>query len=143
MARATTGAAKAVKRSGAGQLRGTTKAAAKVLPTSKEELRARVEKLERANANLRVKNKEFRRIAEESAERLEGLQTQMEANERKVARQLKRDGSTPDEVGPEFSATPERTTRTKRMPRKYSDNPPVIADGIDARTGENRDHEAD
>jgi septal ring factor EnvC (AmiA/AmiB activator) len=143
MARATTGAAKAVKRSAAGLLRGTAKTTAKVLPTSKEELRARVEKLERANANLRIKNKEFRRIAEEAAERLEALQTQLEANERKVARQLKRDGSAQEELGSDFSATPDRTTRAKRMPRKYSDNPPVIADGMDSRTGENRDQEAD
>jgi len=81
MARATTVLAKARKRN-VGRIGGATK----ILPTSKEELRARIEKLERANANLRIKNKEFRRLAEDAAERLESLQTQIESTAAKLAR---------------------------------------------------------
>lgn len=57
-----------------------------VSATSKEELRARVEKLERANSTLRVKNKELRLAYVEAAEKVDALTTQLEAAERRAAR---------------------------------------------------------
>jgi predicted RNase H-like nuclease (RuvC/YqgF family) len=78
MARATTGTAKARKRP-SGRIHAAASPTAKLAPSSKEELRARIEKLERANANLRIKNKDYRRLAEEAAERLEALQSAVES----------------------------------------------------------------
>ena len=54
---------------------------------SKEELRARVEKLERANATLRVKNKELRIVAVEAAEQVDALTMQLANSERRGGRQ--------------------------------------------------------
>ena len=122
MARATTGTAKTAKRRPVAPVRGVTKPAAKVLPTSKEELRARIEKLERANANLRVKNKEFRRIAEETAERLEALQVQIESSDRKAARFQKREnGADLNGVEAGGAVPPDKAPRAKRVPRKIAE----------------------
>lgn len=63
-----------------------TTATPAVSATSKEELRARIEKLERANSTLRVKNKELRLAYVETAEKVDALTTQLEAAERRAAR---------------------------------------------------------
>jgi hypothetical protein len=78
MARATSARTKRVGRPSSGRSAATKTTTAKQRPApkvpvvtasaSKEELRARVEKLERANATLRVKNKELRIVAVEAAE---------------------------------------------------------------------------
>jgi hypothetical protein len=56
-------------------------------PASKEELRAKVEKLERANAILRKKNKELRNVALETAEQVDGLTLQLAKSERQGGQQ--------------------------------------------------------
>ena len=56
---------------------------------SKEELRSRVEKLERANATLRVKNKELRTIAVDAAEQVDSLTVQLASSERRMGRQAR------------------------------------------------------
>ena len=56
---------------------------------SKEELRARVEKLERANATLRIKNKELRIVAVEAAEQVDALTLQLATSERRAGRQTR------------------------------------------------------
>jgi hypothetical protein len=48
-----------------------------VLPLTKVELLVRVEKLERANGRLRVKNKELNRVNEVMYERLETFDAQL------------------------------------------------------------------
>jgi hypothetical protein len=53
---------------------------------SKDELRARVEKLERANATLRIKNKELRIVAAEAAEQVDALTVQLAHSERRAGR---------------------------------------------------------
>ena len=53
---------------------------------SKDDLRAQVEKLERANANLRVKNRELKRAAGEAAGRAEELERQVSRHDRRAAR---------------------------------------------------------
>jgi hypothetical protein len=60
-----------------------------VAASSKEELRARVEKLERANATLRVKNKELRIVAVEAAEQVDALTLQLANSERRAGRQAR------------------------------------------------------
>jgi hypothetical protein len=54
---------------------------------TKEELRARVEKLERANAMLRKKNKELRSVALETAEQVDALTLQLAKSDRQGGRQ--------------------------------------------------------
>jgi hypothetical protein len=99
MARATLNKAKAAGRHASGRATATKisvvkqRAAAK-LPvatgsTSKEELRSRVEKLERANATLRVKNKELRIVAVEAAEQVDMLTLQLANMERRAGRQTR------------------------------------------------------
>ncbi len=56
---------------------------------SKEELRARVEKLERANATLRIKNKELRIVAVEAAEQVDALTLQLANSGRSSGRQTR------------------------------------------------------
>jgi hypothetical protein len=89
------------------------KIAAAALPTSKEELRARVEKLERANATLRVKNKELRLVAVQAAEQVDALTLQLASSERRAVRQGRH------EAPAEAVATREitRPTRAKRKVR--------------------------
>ena len=66
--------------------RGAPKVAPVTVSASKEELRARVEKLERANATLRVKNKELRIVAVEAAEQVDALTLQLASSERRAGR---------------------------------------------------------
>lgn len=54
---------------------------------SKEELRARIEKLERANSTLRQKNKELRFAYVEAAERVDQLTVRLESVESRHGRQ--------------------------------------------------------
>jgi hypothetical protein len=82
------GRAIAVK-TGAVKQRGAPKMLAMTAAASKEELRARVEKLERANATLRVKNKELRIIAVEAAEQVDALTVQLQNSERRAGRQAR------------------------------------------------------
>ncbi len=93
--------------------RATPKATPSALPSSKEELRARVEKLERANATLRVKNKELRLVAVEAAEQVDALTLQLASSERRAGRLGRH------EAPAEAVATREitRPTRGKRRAR--------------------------
>jgi hypothetical protein len=90
--------------------------AAAASPASKEELRARVEKLERANATLRVKNKELRLVAVEAAEQVDALTLQLASSERRAVRHGRH------EAPAEAVATREitRPTRAKRKARSTS-----------------------
>jgi hypothetical protein len=91
MARAASARTKRVGRPSSGRSAATKMTAAKQRPApkvpvvtasaSKEELRARVEKLERANATLRVKNKELRIVAVEAAEQVDALTLQLAKSE--------------------------------------------------------------
>jgi hypothetical protein len=96
--------------------RAAAKVAVPASPASKEELRARVEKLERANATLRVKNKELRLVAVEAAEQVDALTLQLASSERRAVRQGRH------EAPAEAVATREitRPTRTKRKARAAS-----------------------
>ncbi len=96
MARATTGKSKSPGRPSSGRSAGAkagpgragaaSKAAPAAASASKDELRARVEKLERANATLRVKNKELRVVAVEAAEQVDALTVQLANSERRAGR---------------------------------------------------------
>jgi hypothetical protein len=88
LGRPSSGRAVSVKTSAAKQ-RGAPKAQATAASASKEELRARVEKLERANATLRVKNKELRIVAVEAAEQVDALTVQLANSERRAGRQTR------------------------------------------------------
>jgi hypothetical protein len=107
------------------------KAPAAAAPSSKEELRARVEKLERANATLRVKNKELRLVAVEAAEQVDALTLQLASSERRAVRQGRH------EAPAEAVATREitRPTRAKRKARAASSEDDVHEDnGRDSQT---------
>jgi hypothetical protein len=106
MARVTTGKSKTASRSAMGrvssatsrtsprsapQSRALAKVAAGAASTSKEELRARVEKLERANATLRIKNKELRLAYVEAAETVDALTIRLANSERRGERQARPD----------------------------------------------------
>jgi hypothetical protein len=54
---------------------------------SKDELRAQVEKLERANATLRAKGREANRVAKSSAARIAEMEGEIDRLEKKVASQ--------------------------------------------------------
>jgi hypothetical protein len=95
MARSTIKKTKAVGRPASGRATATKvsvvkhRAAVATGSTSKEELRSRVEKLERANATLRVKNKELRIVAVEAAEQVDMLTLQLANMERRAGRQAR------------------------------------------------------
>jgi len=99
MARATPARTKSVGRPASGRAaaaklsiakqRSSAKAPTVTGSASKEELRARVEKLERANATLRVKNKELRIVAVEAAEQVDALTLQLANSERRAGRQAR------------------------------------------------------
>jgi hypothetical protein len=136
MARATSDTPKSVGRPRIGRLNASktrvapTRAAAKLAatpaagPASKEELRARVEKLERANATLRVKNKELRLVAVEAAEQVDALTLQLASSERRAVRQGRH------EAPAEAVATREitRPTRAKRKARASSSEDDIHGD---------------
>jgi DNA repair exonuclease SbcCD nuclease subunit len=58
---------------------------------SKDELRARIEKLERANATLRTKNKDLRLAHVEVSEQVEALTLKLESLERRAERQARQE----------------------------------------------------
>ena len=62
-------------------------------PSTKEELRLRVEKLERANAMLRVKNKELRMAYVTAAEQADQLTIKLESAERRAERRARQEGA--------------------------------------------------
>ncbi len=88
-ARPTNGRAAAPAKTRTNGTRGAVKASSPSAGSSKEELRARVEKLERANATLRAKNKELRLAAVESAEQVDTLTVQLATSERRASRQAR------------------------------------------------------
>lgn len=67
---------------------GVTKPVAAVAPMpklSKDELRAQVDKLGRANANLRSRNRELKRAIAEASDRIAALEAELGRNEGQVA----------------------------------------------------------
>lgn len=81
------GRSAAVAKTRATGVRAAAKAPTSSAAASKDELRARVEKLERANATLRAKNKELRLVAVESAEQVDALTVRLANTERGLSRQ--------------------------------------------------------
>lgn len=69
--------------------RSAAKTPAAASAVSKDDLRARIEKLERANATLRAKNKDLRLANVEAAEQLDELTVRLEAAERRAGRQVR------------------------------------------------------
>lgn len=65
----------------------SVKLAAGSLTASKDELRARIEKLERANATLRSKNKDLRVAHVDASEQVDALTLKLEILERRIERQ--------------------------------------------------------
>ena len=82
-------------------------AAAPALKLSKDELRVQVEKLERANATLRVKNREANRTAKTATARIAEL-------EESVARLTKNAASQTPSANGEKAAKPSRAKRQSR-----------------------------
>jgi len=105
--RASTGKMNPVKQ------RAAAKPPAVTASASKEELRARVEKLERANATLRVKNKELRIVAVEAAEQVDALTLQLANSERRPGRQPRHEAPA-DAVETRELTRPGRTKRKAR-----------------------------
>ncbi|MCB8876748.1 hypothetical protein [Acidisoma silvae] len=69
----------------------SVKLAAASPAASKDELRARIEKLERANATLRFKNKDLRLSYVEASEQVDALTVKLESLERRAERQSRQD----------------------------------------------------
>ena len=95
-----------------------TVAAAPALKLSKDELRVQVEKLERANATLRVKNREANRTAKTATARIAEL-------EESVARLTKNAASQTPSANGEPAAKP---FRAERQSRGIEDQKPAILD---------------
>ena len=87
---------------------------------SKDELRARVEKLERANATLRTKGREALRNARDAAARIAELEGQVARLEKRVASETE-----PTAVG--RAAGPGRSRRTRREIDPGDAVPPGVA----------------
>jgi small-conductance mechanosensitive channel len=94
--------------------------AASVPKLSKDALRAQVAKLERANATLRVKNREGNRTARTAAARIAELEDQVARLEQQVASQVA-------PVQPSASAGPRRK-RQSRPPIGSDDAVPPLPD---------------
>jgi hypothetical protein len=114
--------------------RPSVKLAAAAATASKEELRARIEKLERANATLRAKNKDLRLAHVEASEQLDALTLKIETLERRIERQAKQ------EAGP--SGRPGRSPAAAGSGRGRKAPPPVSADQATAETAEDDENEA-
>jgi hypothetical protein len=84
---------------------------------SKDELRASVEKLERANASLRIKNRDANRAAKLNAARITELEEQVVKLEKQAARAGARSGLKPTKV-----------TRVKRRSPEAGSGDAVSAD---------------
>jgi hypothetical protein len=94
-------------------------AAAPTLKLSKDELRVQVEKLERANATLRAKNREANRTARAATARIAELEEQVAKLAKKAALQ------TPPEGNGKRAATP---FRVNRQSRGIEDQKPAVFD---------------
>ena len=70
---------------------------------SKEELRLQAEKLERANALLRKKNKELRRAANDANARVAELETMVARFEQRIAKEASREAAAAKEASREAS----------------------------------------
>lgn len=88
--------------------RPAAKPAASAGAVSKDDLRARIEKLERANSTLRAKNKELRLAHVEASEQLDQLTLRLEAMERRAERQARAETETPAGRGRGSAASPRR-----------------------------------
>jgi len=92
--------------------RGSVKSAASSPVASKEDLRARVEKLERANATLRTKNKDLRLAHVAAAEQVEALTLKLESLERRAERQARQETAKTSGAGKSrIAAAPARRGR--------------------------------
>jgi len=100
-------ALKPVKTGTPGRRPGVQQAAA-ASASSKDELRARIEKLERANSTLRAKNKELRFAYVEAAEKVDQLTVRLETAERKAGRQAQQ------ETAADVGTGRARSTATRR-----------------------------
>jgi hypothetical protein len=97
------------------------KTAAASAAASKEELRARIEKLERANATLRVKNKELRVAFVESSEQVDSLTLRIESLERRAQRQARQDAGAPAGSGRKSRSAPAGNSGRGRQSAHASD----------------------
>ena len=100
---------------------GAVKVFATTASANKEELRARVDKLERANTTLRVKNKELRSVATEAAEQVEALTLRLASGERRTGRQTQREA--PAETSETREARPRRSKGKARDIAAESNSP--------------------
>ena len=100
---------------------GALKVFATPASANKEELRARVEKLERANATLCVKNKELRSVAAEAAGQVTALTVQLASSERRASRQTQHEA--PAETSEAREPRPRRSKRTARDVAAESNSP--------------------
>jgi hypothetical protein len=89
---------------------------------SKDELRARVEQLERANTTLRAKSKEANRAAKIAAARIAELEDTVAQLERQAA-----PASAPAKRGPKPPAAPARAKRQRRGVDPGDAVPPGVA----------------
>ena len=129
--RPSTGRGAAVKTSASRQRSAAKPPAVVTGSASKEELRARVEKLERANATLRVKNKELRIVAVEAAEQVDVLTMQLASSERRAGRNARHESPA------EAVETREIIRRGKRKAREFAaegNGHDVDESGADAQT---------
>jgi len=88
---------------------------------SKDELRAQLEKLERANATLRAKSRDANRAAKTAAARIAELEEQVERLDKEIARQ-----TVPSDGGPTAASAP-RSTRRRRAIDPGDAVPPGVA----------------
>ena len=98
-----------VSRMVAGKPIRSTTVAASLPKLSKDELRAQVDKLERANASLRTKNREAGRAAKAAEARIAELEAHVARLEKSAARR--------SQPAPEPAAEVQRTTRSTRTRR--------------------------
>ena len=109
--RQTVSPAKSRAASGKAAAPAVKRAAATTPAASKEDLRLRVEKLERANAMLRVKNKELRMAYVAAAEQADQLTIKLESAERRAERRARQDEGqepAPRRAGRAVAAAPAR-----------------------------------
>jgi uncharacterized phage infection (PIP) family protein YhgE len=108
--------------------------AAPVAPKlSKDELRARVEQLERANTTLRAKNKEANRAAKTAAARIAELEDQLAKLEQQAA---------PPSVSAKRGPKPAAPARAKR-PRRAVDPGDAVPPGVAVQEPAPLDEEAE
>jgi hypothetical protein len=129
-------------KAGLGRAAGVSKAAPAAASASKEELRARVEKLERANATLRVKNKELRVVAVEAAEQVDALTVQLANSERRAGRNARHEAPA-EAVATREILRPARGRRKTRSTASTGDQQEDDDLGGDTRAGWDASDHAD